>query len=325
MILILSFRQYEQGTDPVIDWLYARKANFIRISSQDIIGRENRYDLNVNEGSLVINGIQINLDEVKVIWDRRWQDSGLILNNYPENEWPYEQLIFEHDHEINYLTNYLHECFKDKIWLSSPFHEVNKLSMLKDAAAAGLNVPASAVINNKQDLLAFFHRCHNNIISKPIHHSHYFVSEEYVYSVYTNTFNTYEAIESLPEKFFPTLFQERICGEIEIRCFYLDGQFYPMAILTDQESKEETDIKLSFGLSTTKWVPYQLPRSLEIKLEKLLRTTDNNTGSIDLIKTTSGAYYFIEVNTGGQYNAPGFRGNYYLEEKIADWLITHSC
>ena len=35
MILALSFDHYEQGTDPVIDWLIYHKADFVKVTIQD--------------------------------------------------------------------------------------------------------------------------------------------------------------------------------------------------------------------------------------------------------------------------------------------------
>ena len=39
MIVVLSYNWYEQGTDPVIDWLIYHKANFVKITIQDLLNK----------------------------------------------------------------------------------------------------------------------------------------------------------------------------------------------------------------------------------------------------------------------------------------------
>ena len=46
-----------------------------------------------------------------------------------------------------------------------------------------------------------------------------------------------------------------------------------------------------------------------------------NTGSIDMIKSVDGNYYFLEVNPSGQFGMTSFPCNYNLHEKVADYLI----
>ena len=44
------------------------------------------------------------------------------------------------------------------------------------------------------------------------------------------------------------------------------------------------------------------------------------SGSIDLIKSQNGKYYFLEVNPNGQYDWVSQYGGYYLDKKIAYFL-----
>ena len=48
---------------------------------------------------------------------------------------------------------------------------------------------------------------------------------------------------------------------------------------------------------------------------------DLNTGSIDLLLTGKGDYYFLEVNPVGQFEWLNYYGNFFLEKKIAEELI----
>jgi D-alanine-D-alanine ligase-like ATP-grasp enzyme len=47
-----------------------------------------------------------------------------------------------------------------------------------------------------------------------------------------------------------------------------------------------------------------------------------NTGSIDIIKDNNGEYIFLEVNPVGQFGMTSIPCNFYLEKKIAEYLIS---
>lgn len=52
-----------------------------------------------------------------------------------------------------------------------------------------------------------------------------------------------------------------------------------------------------------------------------MKLMDLNTGSIDMIKNKNNEYIFLEVNPVGQFSMVSYPCNYYIEEKIASYLI----
>jgi hypothetical protein len=115
-----------------------------------------------------------------------------------------------------------------------------------------------------------------------------------------------------------SLFQQMINAECELRTFYLDGEFYSTAIV----NSGTTDIKLSVKRDmNVKMIAYDLPEDIRQKLTVLMRKLNLNTGSIDIIKSREGEYYFLEVNPIGQFSGYGFSCNYQLERRVAEWLI----
>ncbi len=46
-----------------------------------------------------------------------------------------------------------------------------------------------------------------------------------------------------------------------------------------------------------------------------------DTGSIVLIKSKDDQWYFLEVNPVGQFGMVSYPCNYYLERKIAEYLV----
>lgn len=318
MILVLSYNKYEQGTDPVIDWLLYYQADFVKITIQDLLDNQGQFKIDINNGRLYYYDKDIT-DEIKVIWYRRFEDD--IDLKIHHNTKHIEQLHFEIQNEINTLISYLKRIFAHKKWMpSNDSFSLDKVDITYLAEKNNIKTPKTIVTNNKTDVYNFVNEYNlNSVIIKPIRHSGYFIDKDETYSIYTKKLCIND-IDQLPIKFASTLFQECIESDYEIRSFYLDGRFYSTAIICTNKAKD-IDIKLSFESSKINWVPYNLPHYFENNIKSFFNKINLNTGSIDILRGLDGEYYFLEVNQVGQYSAPSYRCNYLLEEKIAKWLI----
>lgn len=318
MILILSYDTYEQGTDPVISWLLNYNVPFIKLSIHDLIRNRMNCYLDIKNRDIIVNGTSVK-SKVKVVWHRRFMGE---LFKLEVNTTPYkDQLNLEIKSEVSDLVDYLHTLLEDKPWLTTfqGIH-VSKLKMLNVAEKHGLSTPNTRIINNRMDLLDFYFQMEGKLISKPIsdsRKSYLFKGDTYV--ILTNEF-TEARILKLSEFFFPALFQEKIEAEFEIRVFYLDGSFYPTAVLNSSPQKN-IDKKLDSSSKHTHLVPYQLPAAIEKKLDAFMREVKLNTGCIDLLLSKEEDFVFIEVNPVGQYLAESKVCNYKIEKEIANWLI----
>lgn len=321
MILVLTYKEYEQSTDPVIDWLLYYKASFIKIFIEDLLTHTNKYRIDVDKKKIFVDEVEISA-KIKVVFYRRFEKyihfkSDLNLGQINK------KIDRESNGELNDLFNYIFYVLGNKIWF--PHYskiDVNKLEMLNIAESVGLNIPSSTITNSKEVVINFKQK-KGKIIYKPIRQISYYIFGKYTYSPYTIEIGDDE-INKLNDYFFPSLFQEKIESEFEIRCFYLDGDIFASAILINSEIKE-VDIKLNFNSTTTKWMNYILPNDIKQKIFFFMNTVGLNTGSIDLLKTKDNYYYFLEVNPVGQYFAPSVNCNYYIEKKIAEWLINKNC
>ena len=132
---------------------------------------------------------------------------------------------------------------------------------------------------------------------------------------------TQKDLISLPEKFFPSLFQEEIIKEYELRSFYLDGRFYSMAIFSQNNKKTKVDFRNYDLKHPNRTVPYKLCEIVQERLKKTFTELKLKTGSADLIKGKDGEYYFLEINPVGQFTQVSMPCNYQLEKKIAEFII----
>jgi len=314
MILILSFEDFELGTNPVVDWLLYKKANFVRLSIKDLVNKSFHYSIRVDKNTIEFNHQAFDLKDIHVVWLRRWMAKDLFKAEIKNGN--DLQALNESINEIKKLSEYLFDCLSDKQWLLTPeATKLNKLHILRHASSCGLNTPHSVVLNNREDLLEFHKSSPDGIISKPIEHSDYFVNENSTFSVYTKEI-TEEDVNALPLTFFPTFFQEKVKKQYELRIFYLDGVLSSSAFINSDS--HHIDIKLD---SNGKWVPYQLSGSVESSIKKFMQAIDMNTGSIDMMKNEAGDYVFIEVNPAGQYLETSLLCGHQIERQIANWLI----
>lgn len=320
MILVLGYDQHELGTDPVIDWLLYYGADFVKVSMNDLLSGKISYEIDVVAGDIYINGRSMQ-QEVSVIWYRRFYGEEMKLRI--EKNMPFaKQLRAEIQYEMHNIVEHLFYIMKGKKWL--PYYErtkVNKLVMLEMANRAGLTVPASRVLTSKKELNTFYAQCGESLITKPVKGSDYYEDGKNTYFIFTAPV-TRQFIDSLPDHFFPTLFQERAKAEYEIRVFFLDGECFATAVLNANKSRE-VDRKLNNSKSETHFVPYKLPEEMEIKVRAFMKEAKLNIGCLDIIRDEAGRYVFLEVNPLGQYLSESSKCNYYLEKNIAEWLIKH--
>lgn len=319
MILILTYDAYEQGTDPVVDWLLEANVPFVRVTATDLVRRRIRYQIDVDRQDVYLDGQSVK-ESVRVVWYRRFlgemPDVGRAAGPHRA------QLQAEVSTEIRHLFEYLCFILKDRPWLPAPGKtQLNKLEVLNHAQASGLNVPVTRVINNRRDLEELYRRSPNGLITKLIADVRKpYVQAETTYVAVTQVVDA-ERIEPMSEYFFPTLFQEKVPAQYEVRIFYLDGDCYATAIRSSEP--EHVDRKLN-GSQKTHYLPYRLPDALTGQIRELMRRLDLNTGCIDLMRRPDGAYVFLEVNPVGQYLAESEHCRYQLDRKIANWLITHN-
>jgi ATP-GRASP peptide maturase of grasp-with-spasm system len=325
MILILSREQVEVSTEDVIDWLQFYNATYRRINGEDLTDLYDEFSFTINNYKSKKNDF---INNINVIWFRRWhhfeniekkiitEASGLDINNINS--------IGHHiKNEVGKLSDYFFSLFINKVWIDLPeYTKLNKLRVLNLAISSKLTIPKTIVTKNLNELREFYFENKQKIITKPISDVIYLSSGKNIYMMNTIRI-TDEMLNSCPLYFYPSLFQEEILKSYEIRSFYMFGQFYSMAIFSQKDNQTEVDFRNYNKDTPNRNVPYYLPKSIENKLLKLMKKLNLKHGSIDLIKSKNGKYYFLEVNPVGQFGMVSIPCNYYLEKLIAKKLIEY--
>lgn len=313
MILIIS-QDFDPTTDSVIDWINYYDYPYFRINPIDLLNSNLYIDIEQCEFKLETNKSDICSNEVDSIWFRRWHNFP-IFDDSINNQAILHELNRATKDEFISILRCLELCVKDKFWLNRfDDNRILKINQLTYAKEVGLIIPKSLIVNHKKELVLF---CNNkNVITKATQTSLY-IDE---YFSYTNRI-TREILDEIPDVFFPSTFQVEIEKDIELRIVFLNGEFYPMAIFSQQVEQTAIDFrKYSFD-TPNRSVPYKLPSEIETKLTMLMNHLNLNFGSIDMIKTKKNEYVFLEVNPVGQFGMVSNPCKYNIEQKIAQILI----
>lgn len=318
-ILIISDSN-DDTTDHVIDWLqWQSHVDIVRINQQDII-QDITLILNEKNCNTYVH-IKNNLLDIG-LFDTIWYRRGAWSVVFPvkSSQEYFNQIVSFLGNEWSVVKKYLSEL-QTSVVLSTSEDENrnNKILNLKIAQTVGLSIPDTIVTTSKKELECFFKRI-GSIIYKPLLVAFECKSSSHKFSTGGSKLFSERLLNNMNDYFFPSLFQEYIEKDIEIRAFYLKGQFFSMAIFSQQDEKTKIDYRNYNHEKPTRNIPFQLPKEIEEKLDAFMKKSQLETGSIDIIKSIDGRYVFLEVNPVGQFGWVSENCNYYLEQKIAYFL-----
>jgi ATP-GRASP peptide maturase of grasp-with-spasm system len=322
MILIVGSKE-ENTVQEIISWLDFFKQKTCVIEHCDLENITYSLSLNDNKDEIIFNqnGGNISLEDIKMVWFRkssfnRKNDLHLVENK-PRL---HQRLSFHLERELWGFKNSLYNIIlNSKPCLGDPEkNDINKIYSLINAKKAGLKIPSTLISTRKENSNVFVNN-NKNVITKTIQDSVMVWENDRAYSLYTNSVNNNE-INEADEFFFPSLFQEEVIKEYEIRTFFLNGTCYSMAIFSQSDQKTQVDYRDYNWKKMNRMVPYKLPSDIEKKIIKFMSLINLSTGSIDLIKSIQGEYIFLEINPVGQFGFVSSHCNYYLEEEMAKYL-----
>lgn len=301
MILIIS-NNNERTTNKIIEWLLEMEKEFIRIHEDEI------FEIAVENKKILLRSSRNSffLDEITSVWYRR----GRLKIKRLRYENP---SVNAHMNEVqHWLEDYVRTILESKKHINKASNsDINKLLVLEEAKKIGLEIPEYYLADNT-DQVSLDKTIVKTIGGNPILDD---IDKDLNGIMYTSTVHKREKA-----KFFITFFQDKIEKEFEIRTFYLNGKCYSMAIFSQNDERTKTDFRKYNLEKPNRNVPYNLSSCIEEKIKLLMQALDLNCGSLDFLKGKDGKFYFLEVNTIGQFLGLSHTCNYSLDKKIADYL-----
>lgn len=301
MILIIS-NNSERTTVKIIKWLLKMDKKFIRVHEDEV------FEIKVINKSIFLesNRNSFFLEDISSVWYRRGRLKIKRLRY--EN-----QAVNAHMNEVqHWLEDYVRKTLESKKHINKESNsDINKLLVLEQAQKIGLDVPTYFLADHTDHVLPG-DTIIKTIAGNPILDS---VDTDLNGIMYTTVVQKKER-----SSFFITFFQEKIEKNFEIRTFYLNGKCWSMAIFSQNDEQTKTDFRKYNLTKPNRNIPYQLSREIEEKIHLLMLSLDLNCGSLDFIKGKDGRFYFLEVNTIGQFLGMSYACNYLLDKEIANYL-----
>jgi len=318
MILILT-NSKDYSTNRVIDWISYFKQTYFRVNFEDAIIS---FSINLSKTELIEiefdTGKKIDFSKINSFWYRR---GNFILNLFTHKNTEYSNELIDHlNMEWETIFTYLHRKLEKSHHLGSfETEHINKIEALSIAASIDIEIPQTLISNRKGNMKKFFSKVNDKCITKSI--SEIFsqiddIENKILYSIISEV---REEDFLISDNIFPTLLQERIGRQFDLRIFYLDKKCYSMAIF-NTTTDDVVDIRDCLNYAKCRTVPYKIPSELNEKICILMNKLNLNTGSLDFVVTEDNRYIFLEVNPIGQYSFLSEDCNYYIDKKIAEYL-----
>lgn len=322
-MILIQGEESDSSIFTVIEYLNRYGSDFKKINENDFAQLKCLEFSNDSANVILEYGShQIDVNAIDVYWYRRGEvrmtaeyfesDLGTVpaigLNNY---------LLSEYKILLKAINRVL-ENIPIKIGAFTK-SQLDKFDQMSAAKNSGLEVPSSYIFTQKKELVQLIERS-GRVATKGVHKT---FSEEghdgRRYFMYTSIVSEAD-LKTIPDKFFPTLFQNYVEKKYELRIFFVHDQYFPMAIFSQSNPKTKTDFRnYDFG-EPNRTVPVLLPEEIMYKLKATMALLTIDTGSIDMIVTPDNRYVFLEVNPDGQFGMVSHPCNYFIEREIAKIL-----
>lgn len=258
------------------------------------------------------DGVRHQLHDLEAVWFRRAHNLGGDVKDVIDKEFwgsilgEIRVTLFGFLESIN--------CFQ--IGKYSVYRRLDsKEEQLKLANHLGLKIPETCITNNPEEAKRFVLDHPNGVITK-MQSSFAIYQDGKENVVFTNTIgpDNLEDIESL--QYCPMQFQEKINKKVELRITIVGDEVFAFAIDSQKLENSQTDWRKEGITFLNDWVPYELPGEISDKLLQMMDIYQMNYGAIDIIVTPEDDYYFLEVNSAGEF----FWLDRLVDERISDQI-----
>lgn len=258
--------------------------------STTFVNNEHQVHLHTPEG-------QYRLDDVTGVWFRRGYNIGKGLDTVLDKEF----LSAAKGEVQRTLFGMLEGLDAFHLERTSVYRRLDsKEEQLRLAVKAGLRIPPTCISNDAKVVADFIHSLQTPVIAK-MQSSFAIYREGVEHVVFTNEI-TSENLQQLDSiQYCPMVFQQKIDKQLELRITIVGNKIFAFSIDSSKLENSRVDWRKEGVALIKDWQPYTLPDSLQQQLLTFMQYTGLNYGAIDVILSPEGEYFFLEVNSAGEY------------------------
>ncbi|MDP3072296.1 MAG: hypothetical protein Q8N18_18540 [Opitutaceae bacterium] len=189
-------------------------------------------------------------------------------------------------------------------WINHPSRNIlsgHKLEQVRRARETGFNVPKTLVTQDAAALRKFWKVCRGKVVLKPLSGGYLERDEPGRDTlIYTNRLREQDLARTAEIARCPTLFQERIAKEADIRITVVDGDLQAVELTATDSGEPRLDIRRNNMIDVV-YHRTVLPRPIASSIHRILRSYGLRFAAIDMLRDFRGKYYFLEINPNGQW------------------------
>ncbi|EML9734721.1 hypothetical protein P4310_17400 [Bacillus thuringiensis] len=250
----------------------------------------NEWRLTYEDGMFCINigNTKLKDQDIHSIWWRRPQKI-----KFPTEIVDPQAKRHINDSHNSLLYAFLHTMERRTVnSVTASYRADDKALQLLVAKSCGLSVPNTIVSNNYEQIFTFTSKL-EKVVVKPLTMLWGCFAEA---CIIDKDFVKHHRQEI---ELTPTIYQEIIDPAIDLRVTVIGDKIITARIKKNNPvAKESIDWRLDV---TSECISEELPETISKKILLFMRELGLTYGAIDLRRTEDGTYYFLEVNTAGQY------------------------
>lgn len=308
MIFIIT-HQSDYTADFLINRLNKRKVAYFRFNTDnppfDLLDLSN-INCQFSDSNFI--------NSIRSVWYRRRSTPIFDAKNKENN------LFLSKEYQY-YLSNIFALINNNAKWMSLPeFIEKaeNKLLQLDIARKLGFKTPKTLVSTSRSKIVNFIKEFENGAIIKPLRENQ-FINSEISYKIFTNVVNSKD-IELLEEEtLFPSIYQEKIEKECELRVTVVDNQYFVGKV----DSQNDLETKTDWRKKRLIFTEHSIDSNIGNKCVKLAKAFNLSFSAIDMVVDKKGDYYFLENNPNGQWAWIEFDTGLPISDSIIKYLLDY--
>jgi glutathione synthase/RimK-type ligase-like ATP-grasp enzyme len=201
----------------------------------------------------------------------------------------------------------------EKVWAAE-----YKPYQLATAQAVGLAVPETVITNDPDEVVAAFKRFGGQMIGKPCR-TGYVDYGDGGHAIYTSQILEDHFSKVDAARLSPAIYQPLVPKLCDVRVTAVGDTLFVAEI----DSQSDPAASVDWRRSVNPHLPHRvgsLPHEVEQQIRSLLRALGLSFGAVDLIRTPTNEYVFLEVNPSGQWLWVDDILGFGITASVADWL-----
>jgi glutathione synthase/RimK-type ligase-like ATP-grasp enzyme len=215
------------------------------------------------------------------------------------------------------LFNYLDRAK----WLNSIRHATladNKYYQMRVANSHNLRFPKLITSNNKETLINFI-KNQNDTVVKFMSQDMYTSEKGNLLGLYVNKVYESDFLHFQEKEENPITLQEYINKKYEVRYTVVGNQHLACKIDSQMSQRANIDWR-RYDLKNTPHYAIDIPSEIVSKVSSLMKELNLNFGALDFIVDESDNWWFLEVNSSGQWLWIEDLSGLKISDAIAHWL-----